>query len=290
MINKQHVGNYFFNTWSMYHCLSQHRSHGPIFEYTLIWAKQLFSCHFIEPLDCSKPYVQNFGLAVYLLLWSWLCCWILLAIYLVIMWSTYKCTTCGQNDRSTRRHHEKLRRKNSSKQESPPAWTQEAYRPPRGHSNFLLFQRGGGWVPWQKFFFPVWTCIKPNLVSKFFPCTETGYPPPENLRPGTPLPLKIWDLEPPLPKIWDLGPPPENLRPGTPPRKSETWDPSPWTDTHLWKHNLPSYVRTRAVTILFWKWMNFQKMWYNQLNLGQVVLHFSECTASKQVKMFFHNY
>ena len=31
MINKQHVGNYFFNTWSMYHCLSQHRSHGPIF-------------------------------------------------------------------------------------------------------------------------------------------------------------------------------------------------------------------------------------------------------------------
>ena len=27
-------------------------------------------------------------------------------------------------------------------QESPPAWTQEAYRPPRSHSNFLLF-RGG---------------------------------------------------------------------------------------------------------------------------------------------------
>ena len=33
MINKQHVGDYFFNTWSMYHCLSQHRSHGPIFDY-----------------------------------------------------------------------------------------------------------------------------------------------------------------------------------------------------------------------------------------------------------------
>ena len=33
MINKQHVGNYFFNTWSMYHCLSQHRSHGPIFPF-----------------------------------------------------------------------------------------------------------------------------------------------------------------------------------------------------------------------------------------------------------------
>ena len=26
------MGNYFFNTCSMYHCLSQHRSHGPIFE------------------------------------------------------------------------------------------------------------------------------------------------------------------------------------------------------------------------------------------------------------------
>ena len=30
-VSSPHVGNYFFNTWSMYHCLSQHRSHGPIF-------------------------------------------------------------------------------------------------------------------------------------------------------------------------------------------------------------------------------------------------------------------
>ena len=91
---------------------------------------------------------------------------------------------------------------------------------------------GGGGVPWQNFFFPVWTCIKPNLVSKIFPFTETGYPPPKNLRPGTPPenlrpgtlpqksetwdPPKIWDLEPP-PKIWDLGPP----------QKTETWDPLP---------------------------------------------------------------
>ena len=98
------------------------------------------------------------------------------------------------------------------KQESPPAWTQEAYRPPRSHSNFLLFRGGGGgldknffsqsehvssqiwcqkffpllgvWgggrgeVPQQKFFFPVWTCIKPNLVSKNFPFTETRTPSP----------------------------------------------------------------------------------------------------------------
>ena len=90
---------------------------------------------------------------------------------------------------------------------------------------------GGGGSLDKKFFFPVWTCIKPNLVSKnfslywggggvpqqkiffpslnmyqaksgvkkIFPFTETGTPPAENLRPGTP---------PPPPKIWDLGPPP----------------------------------------------------------------------------------
>ena len=40
---------------------------------------------------------------------------------------------------------------------------QEAYRLPCCHSNFLLFWRGG---PLTKKNFPVWTCIKPNLVSK----------------------------------------------------------------------------------------------------------------------------
>ena len=41
------------------------------------------------------------------------------------------------------------------------------------------FTRGGS--PWQNFFFPFWTCIKPNLVSKCFPL----------LRPGPP-PLEMW--------------------------------------------------------------------------------------------------
>ena len=36
-------------------------------------------------------------------------------------------------------------------QESPPAWTQEAYRPPRSHSKSLLF-RGGEGVPLRKIF------------------------------------------------------------------------------------------------------------------------------------------
>ena len=43
-------------------------------------------------------------------------------------------------------------RKKNQKQESPAAWTQEAYRPPRSRSKSLLF-RGG--VPRQKIFFPV---------------------------------------------------------------------------------------------------------------------------------------
>ena len=121
---------------------------------------------------------------------------------------------------------------------------QEAYRPPRSHSKSLLFQwglnrhinffpilnmyqaksgvknfslylgggggRGEEGVPQQKFFSQVWTCIKPNLVSKIFPFTETGYT-PWDLRPGTPP-----DLRPGIPP---------DLRPGTPPPLTWTWDP-----------------------------------------------------------------
>ena len=128
---------------------------------------------------------------------------------------------------------------------------------------------GGGGVPWQKFFFPVWTGIKPNLVSKIFtftwggggvPSTKIFFPslnmyqaksgvknhslywdppPPQNLRPGT-LPQKIWDLGPPPWKseTWD---PPENLRLGTPPapKKSESWDPPP----KIWDLGPPQNLR-----------------------------------------------
>ena len=94
----------------------------------------------------------------------------------------------------------------------PPVWT---CIKPNLVSKIFPFTGGGGFL--DKNFFPVWTCIKPNLVSKIFPFIETRDPPPPR-------------------KIWDLGPPPENLRPGTlpgksetwdPPRKSETWDPPP---------------------------------------------------------------
>ena len=54
-----------------------------------------------------------------------------------------------------------------------------------------------------------------------------------------------WDRVAPPRKseTWD---PPKNLRPGTPPKNLRPGTP-PWIDTHVWKHNLPSYVRTRAV-------------------------------------------
>ena len=54
---------------------------------------------------------------------------------------------------------------------------------------------GGGSL--DKNFFPVSTCIKPNLVSKIFPFTETRYPPSRK--------SETWD-------------PPEKLRLGTPPK------------------------------------------------------------------------
>ena len=66
-----------------------------------------------------------------------------------------------------------------------------------------------GGVPRQKFFFPVWTCIKPNLVSKIFPFTETGYPPQKS---------ETWD-PPKKSETWD------------PPWKSETWDPPRKSET-----------------------------------------------------------
>ena len=103
------------------------------------------------------------------------------------------------------------------------------------------YSRRGG--PLTKNFFPVWTCIKPNLVSKIFPFTETRYTsPPKNLRHG---------IHPE--KIWDLGPPLKNLRQHGTPQKSETWDPLPLPLPHPPKKNLrpgiPPKVWTKCENI-----------------------------------------
>ena len=105
-----------------------------------------------------------------------------------------------------------------------------------------------GWgVPWQKKFVPVWTCIKPNLVSKIFPFTGGGpstkiFFPSLNIyqaKSGVKNFSLYWDWVPPL-QIWDLGPPTWTW---DPPIWTWTWDP-PWTDKHLWKQ--PPVVRTYA--------------------------------------------
>ena len=48
---------------------------------------------------------------------------------------------------------------------------------------FFPFTGGGGWPLTKNFFFPVWTCIKPNLVSKIFPFTGGGWPLTKNFFP-----------------------------------------------------------------------------------------------------------
>ena len=52
------------------------------------------------------------------------------------------------------------------------------YQAKSGVKNFSLYWMGGGGPP--KIFFPVWTCIKPNLVSKIFPLLGGGGVPLKN--------------------------------------------------------------------------------------------------------------
>ena len=90
---------------------------------------------------------------------------------------------------------------------------------------------GGGRGPLTKNFFPFWTCIKPNLVSKIFPFTETGtpHPPPPHPRldqvPPSP-PIQGWIRYPPPRSKAGSGtsPPPSKAGSGTPP-------PQVWIDT-----------------------------------------------------------
>ena len=95
--------------------------------------------------------------------------------------------------------------------ESPPAWTQEAYHPPRSHSKCLLFGGGGtmGTPPGPEMGYP--------------PRPQMGYPPPD-LRWGNPPDLR-WST-PPLPGP-EMEYPPPGPQMGYPPW---TWDGvTPWT-------------------------------------------------------------
>ena len=117
------------------------------------------------------------------------------------------------------------------------------------------YSGGGGGVPRQKFFPPVWTCIKPNLVSKNFPFTGEGggggpltkiFSPSLNMYQAKSSVKKIslywgggggsldkiffsWS-EHASSQIWCQKFFPL-LRPGTPPSRSETGYPPTWTWT-----------------------------------------------------------
>ena len=83
-----------------------------------------------------------------------------------------------------------------------------------------------GWVPPT---IQTWDGVPPTIQT-----WDGVTPPPSRSEMGYPPTIHTWDgiTPPPHPHIWDGVPPPES-----------------WTDTHLWKHNLPSYVlRTRMVT------------------------------------------
>ena len=106
---------------------------------------------------------------------------------------------------------------NFYKQESPPAWTQEAYRP---------------------------------LCSKYSLCCPNWVPPRGGTRTppgGVPGPPKgVPGQVPPGGGYPD--PPRGGTQSGTPPGGGTRTPPPPlWTDKHLWKQYLPVVLRTRAV-------------------------------------------
>ena len=140
----------------------------------------------------------------------------------------------------------------NDKQESPPAWTQEAYRPPCSDYSFCCHN----WVPspptpsWLQGGYPTW--IPPPAGYPL-----AGYPPGWT----TPTPLSRVPLPPgkvPLPGWTWQGTPPGCLPRGILGNVAKhygIWVPPLWTDRLMdgWKdrcvskHYLPVVLRTRAV-------------------------------------------
>ena len=99
-------------------------------------------------------------------------------------------------------------------QESPPAWTQEAYRPPRSCSKCLLFQ--GGYYGYPPYLDLGWG-TPPAGPGMGYPPTQTwdGVPPYLDLGWGTPYldlrwgtPLLRPEMGYPPTQTWDVVPPP----------------------------------------------------------------------------------
>ena len=102
-----------------------------------------------------------------------------------------------------------------------PVWTRIK---PNLVSKIFPFTRGGSL---NKFFFPVWTCIKPNLVSKIFPFTGGGGPSTKIFFWPEHVSSQIWCQKIfPLLRLGTLPPRPETRYPPPP----QTWD---WVPPHL---------------------------------------------------------
>ena len=85
-----------------------------------------------------------------------------------------------------------------------PVWT--CIKPNLVSKIFPFTWGGAGW-PLTKFFFPVWTCIKPNLVPKIFPFTGGGGLSTKNFFPS----LNTYQAKSGVKKFslyWDRVPPP----------------------------------------------------------------------------------
>ena len=114
------------------------------------------------------------------------------------------------------------------KQESPPAWTQEAYRPPCSEYSFCC----------------------PDRVPPPGRGTWPGTPPPPGGEGGTQTPPPGGYLTGyPTPPQGGYPDPPGGYLTGYPPGGSRSGTPPLWTDKHLWKQYLPVVLRTRAVMI-----------------------------------------
>ena len=129
------------------------------------------------------------------------------------------------------------------RQESPPAWTQEAYCPPRSHGKCLLFKGGVLWIPPQ-----TWDGVPPQTWDGVPPHLDLGWGTPPGPGMGYP-PTWTWDGVPPPTWTWD-GTPLPRTEMGYPPYPDLRWDTPPppqmWTD---WNYYLPPSFGWRAVKI-----------------------------------------